>query len=118
MLYNFTGLGGDGAYPVSSVVVGKNGALYGTTENGGRSTSGSPPCGYQEFAGCGTVFELTPPATPGGAWTERVLHSFSGEHGDGAMPAAGLALSATGVLYGTTSGGGASGEGTVFAVKP
>jgi uncharacterized repeat protein (TIGR03803 family) len=34
------------------------------------------------------------------------------------MPVAGLALSATGLLYGTTSGGGATGNGTLFAIKP
>jgi uncharacterized repeat protein (TIGR03803 family) len=85
--------------------VGKNGALYGTTPNGGRFFKG-------------TVFELTPPATSGGAWTEKVLHSFSGENGDGATPVTALALSSTGVLYGTASGGGAAGQGTIFAVKP
>ena len=106
VLYNFTGgANGDGAYPGASVAVGKNGALYGTTPNGGRFFKG-------------TVFELTPPATSGGAWTEKVLHSFSGENGDGATPVTALALSSTGVLYGTASGGGAAGQGTIFAVKP
>ena len=98
---------GDGSFPVASVVIGKNGVLYGTTQYGGS-------------AGLGTVFELTPPTTPGGRWTEAVLHSFSGQNGDGSMPVAGLALSATGfgLLYGTTSEGGASGQGTVFVIKP
>jgi len=105
VIYSFTGTNGDGAYPGASVVVGKNGALYGTTPNGGRFFKG-------------TVFELTPPATPAGVWTETVLHSFSGENGDGSGPAAGLARSSTGVLYGTASGGGTAGNGTVFAIKP
>ncbi len=83
----------------------ENGALYGTTQNGGGS------------AGSGTVFQLAPPATSGGAWTETVLHSFTGQNGDGAKPVAALVMSA-GVLYGTTSKGGTAGKGAVFAVAP
>ena len=46
-----------------------------------------------------------------GAFT--VLHSFTGP--DGGNPSAvGLTLDASGNLYGTTSGGGASGSGVVF----
>ena len=43
---------------------------------------------------------------------ETVLHSLSGL--DGVIPEAGLIYDAAGSLYGTTSGGGASGAGTVF----
>jgi uncharacterized repeat protein (TIGR03803 family) len=116
VIYSFTGVNGDGATPVASVFVGASGVLYGTTENGGTATS-TCPATYYVNAGCGTVFELTPPTTPGGAWTETVLHSFSGLT-DGSLPVAGLTLSKAGVLYGTTSAGGASGQGTVFAIKP
>ncbi len=116
VIYNFTGTNGDGAGPVSSLVVGHDGILYGTTQYGGSASS---PCAatFHNLGGCGTVFELTPPTTPGGAWTENVLHVFSGQDGDGSMPVAGLALSSAGVLYGTTSAGGA-GAGTVFAILP
>jgi hypothetical protein len=114
VLYSFTGINGDGAEPAASVVVGKNGALYGTTERGGSTTA--CPVSYDFIAGCGTVFKLTPPAAPGGAWTETVLHDFTDANGDGSMPVAGLALSSTGVLYGTTSAGGTAGKGTIFAV--
>jgi hypothetical protein len=117
VIYNFTGLNGDGGYPSSSVVVGKNGALYGTTQYGGGSTSSSP-CSSAGVSGCGTAFQLTPPTTPGGPWTETILHSFTGQDGDGSIPLAGLALSSTGVLYGTTSSGGTAGNGTVFAIVP
>lgn len=117
VLYSFEGLNGDGAYPSANLVLGINGVLYGTTQYGGSATSGSP-CTFYGVSGCGTVFELTPPAVPGGAWTEKVLHSFTGQHGDGAIPIAGLALGPSGVLYGTTSRGGAAGLGTVFAIKP
>jgi hypothetical protein len=119
VVYNFTGADGDGAAPVAGVVLGKNGAIYGTTSSAGSTASDSAcPALYPGIAGCGIVFELAPPSTPGGAWTETILHSFSGASGDGAIPLAGLTLSSTGVLYGTTSAGGTAGKGTVFAVAP
>src|ERR1022692_4429601 len=117
VIYSFTGIDGDGANPSASVVAGKNGALYGTTQNGGSATSACPSS-YYVLAGCGTAFELTPPAAPGGTWTENGLHSFSGQNGDGAIPVGGLALSSTGGLYGTTPAGGTAGKGTVLAIKP
>ena len=30
---------------------------------------------------CGAVFELSPPKTKRGMWTEKVLHAFSQRHG-------------------------------------
>jgi hypothetical protein len=121
LIYNFTGINGDGAQPVASIAVGKNGAIYGTTEAGGSVASDSACPGsalYQLYPGCGTVFALTPPSTSGGTWTETLLHSFSGQNGDGAGPLAGLVLSPSGVLYGTTSAGGTAGKGTAFAIEP
>jgi len=105
VIYSFAGSNGDGSGPVASVVVGQNGALYGTTVGGGS-------------ANLGTVFKLTPPATSGGPWTETVLHSFTGQNGDGATPLAALVLGPSGVLYGTTSKGGTAERGAVFAVAP
>jgi uncharacterized repeat protein (TIGR03803 family) len=61
------------------------------------------------------VFELTP--TAGGGWTEKVLYSF-GNGTDGAYPLAGLIFDAARNLYGTTSGGGTYGDGTVFELTP
>ena len=99
VIYSFTGQGSDGAYPEAGLVLSpKSGLLYGTTYGGGT-------------AGYGTVFSLTPAV--GGTWTEKVLYSFAGSP-DGANPLAGLTLSAKGVLYGTTYGGGGLGWGTVF----
>ena len=115
VLHSFKGLDGDGAFPAGSLVVGGNGSLYGTTQYGGSATFGSP-CTSNGASGCGTAFVLTPPAVPGGAWTESVLHSFTGTNGDGAIPEGPLLLSPTGVLYGTTSAGGTANYGTVFSL--
>ncbi|HUO31288.1 MAG TPA: choice-of-anchor tandem repeat GloVer-containing protein [Bryobacteraceae bacterium] len=117
VLYYFTAANGDGAYPSANVVLGPNGVLYGTTQYGGSATTGSP-CSSNGVSGCGTVFQLTPPTTPGGAWTETILHSFTGQNGDGSIPMAGLLAASDGTLYGTTSGGGASNKGTVFSIVP
>jgi len=119
VIYNFAGANGDGALPAAGLVVGESGALYGTTSAGGSAASASAcPASYYVFGGCGIVFKLTPSSSPSGAWTGTVLHSFSGANGDGAIPLAGLTLSSSGVLYGTTSAGGTAGRGTVFAVAP
>ena len=75
------------------------------------------------FTGCssGSGTSLSP--SPAGLSAERarpsvtygVLYSFKGGSGDGADPYAGV-ISVNGTLYGTTYSGGASGDGTVFAV--
>jgi uncharacterized repeat protein (TIGR03803 family) len=101
-LYPF-GLATDGANPAGNVVE-KDGVLYGATQYGG------------EF-GYGTVFSFTPPASPGGAWVETLLWSFSGGS-NGAYPSRSVAIGNGGVLYGTTQKGGAKGKDTVFALTP
>jgi uncharacterized repeat protein (TIGR03803 family) len=102
VLYNF-GKSSDGKTPTAGLIFDAAGNLYGTTLDGGTHDSG-------------TVFELTPVA---GSWTERVLHSFSQDTGDGYWPFAGLIFDATGNLYGTASAGGANNfGGTVFEITP
>jgi uncharacterized repeat protein (TIGR03803 family) len=117
VLYSFAG-GGDGAYPETALVMDKGGVLYGTTTYGGTG-----PCySYEQTPGCGVVFSLTPPKAPGGAWTEAVLHTFTGG-ADGAFPN-GVTSNADGVLYGTTQADGIAacpnmgGCGTVFTLTP
>jgi uncharacterized repeat protein (TIGR03803 family) len=109
-LHSFTG-GSDGAWPQSRVVLGPDGALYGTTFGGNGSSCSNN--------GCGTVFRLTPPSSPCHAvscpWIEKILYSFSGA--DGALPAGGdLVFDHSGNIYGTTSSGGANNFGAVFKV--
>jgi len=103
----------DGSQPLSTgLVFDTQGRLYGTTFSGGIVANST----------LGTVFQLTPPAAPGGAWSETVIYSFAGGS-DGANPESGLVFGKNGVLYGTTFNGGGTvcagaGCGTVFALKP
>jgi len=120
ILYSFCPTGNscvDGAYPAAGLVFDSAGNLYGTTEGGGAYYECS-----SGLAGCGTVFELSSPASPGGMWTETVLYSFCAAPGcaDGFSPTSQLAIDASGRLYGTTGEGG-NGHlptGTVFELSP
>ncbi|HXM44978.1 MAG TPA: choice-of-anchor tandem repeat GloVer-containing protein [Bryobacteraceae bacterium] len=112
LLHEFSGAPGDGQAP-NSVVVGSGGVLYGTTQYGG-----SGPCN-DVHPGCGTVFSLAPPSTPGGPWTETVLYNFAGAPNDGSGPTANLVVGSGGVLYGTTASGGSNyNSGTAFSLTP
>lgn len=105
VLYNFTGQNGDGAnsWSIAIPVVAPNGAIYGTTTNGGAY-------------GDGTVFELQQPSSgSGGTWTETVLYSFLGAgYGNDSS----VIMGPDGILYGFVSGAGAYGKGMVFALVP
>ena len=103
VLYSFKG-GDDGSNPEAALVADHSGNLYGTTSGGGGA------------CGCGVVFMLSPPARQGGDWVETILYRFQG--GEAATPEAGLIFDAAGNLYGTTSHGGASNDGTVFKLTP
>src|SRR5450432_3855008 len=107
MVYGFTGQP-DGVSPNAALVADAVGNLYGTTAFGGTD----PRCS------CGTVFELSPPATAGGAWTENILYSFQGGDSDGTRPTGTLTFDAQGNLYGTTRSGGSSNRGTIFEISP
>jgi uncharacterized repeat protein (TIGR03803 family) len=84
----------DGSYPYAGLTLYK-GVLYGTTTMGGASN-------------LGTIFSIR----PSGAYTS--LYSFKGGTEDGQYPYAGVIFDKTGVLYGTTYGGGTDNAGTVF----
>lgn len=106
VLHNFSGA--DGRNCAAALVFGSTGAIYGTTTGG---TLGAPD-------GNGAVFQLAPPSTAGGAWTETVLWN-SGLNGNLNGT---LAIGPTGTLYATTQGDEvpitALQYGTVDAVSP
>jgi uncharacterized repeat protein (TIGR03803 family) len=101
----------DGKY-ASGLIQGTDGNLYGTTSEGGAHFCKIRKRNY----GCGTVFRMT----PSGKLT--TLYSFCPQGGkickDGAAPYAGLIQATDGNFYGTTSGGGANNDGTVFKITP
>ena len=106
-LYFFTG-GSDGANPSGPLVRDKLGNFYGTARTGGLKN--------KQTNNNGTVYELSPPATAGGAWTETTLHEFSGTpYNDGSQPNYGL-IEVNGKFFGTTAQGGAANLGTVFSL--
>jgi uncharacterized repeat protein (TIGR03803 family) len=87
----------DGAFSVSALLQASDGALYGTTLDGGAAP----------FGGYGVVFRI-----PLNDTNLTVIHSFFGD--DGACPQSALIEGTNGVLYGTTSSGGLSNVGTIF----
>lgn len=104
VLYSFTG-GSDGGYPDAGLLSASKGVLYGSTSYGGLSKTPN-----------GVVYQLTPPAKAGGAWTQTVIYTFKGGS-DGAYPFGGLVLNSN-LIFGTTYGGGTSGLGTVYELLP
>jgi uncharacterized repeat protein (TIGR03803 family) len=112
-LYQFLA-GSDGDAPLSRVVFGPDGALYGTTQSGGNDACAGG-------AGCGTVYRMTPPARlcsrVSCQWNESVLHAFTSGI-DGAIPYYGdLTFNAAGDLFGTTALGGVHNQGTLFQLS-
>jgi uncharacterized repeat protein (TIGR03803 family) len=89
----------DGATPSAGLVQGTNGSFYGTTEYGGDS-------------GDGTVFKITP------SGMLKTLYSFCAHTNctDGLYPEAALVQGSNGKFYGTTTEGGANGEGTLYRI--
>ena len=102
-LHNFASVANDddGELPYAGLVQGANGDLYGTNIVGGTG-------------GGGTVFKITP------SGTLTTLYNFcsAANCADGRSPEAGLVQTPNGDLYGTTVGGGAYNDGTVFKLTP
>lgn len=117
VLYSFQGPPNDGHEPLG-VNIDAHGRIFGATLFGGSETT----C-FFKADGCGTIFELDPPATGSGQWRERILYNFPGAP-DGAAPHASLILAADGTIYGETGYGGSStacpylgGCGTIFQLR-
>ena len=82
------------------MVLGSDGALYGTTEYGGSNNLGA-------------VFRLN---RDGSQYV--VIYSFGSSSGDGSYPKAPLIRAASGGLFGTAQFGGNTNYGTIFRLNP
>jgi uncharacterized repeat protein (TIGR03803 family) len=91
----------DGEIPYGGLIFDEEGALYGTTTDGGSN-------------GGGVAFKLTPPAPGQTLWKETVLFNFKSN----AHPYGGLIFDEEGALYGTTRSGGSHNSGSVFKLTP
>jgi len=97
VVYSFTG-GADGGQPNTSLTRDPAGNLYGATLGGG-------------FFGHGTIFRVDSNGK------ETVIYSFPGGNSPANINAP-LIRDPAGNLYGTSSAGGNSGQGTVFKLAP
>src|SRR5438270_11360764 len=80
-------------WPQGGLLEDSAGNLYGTTRAGGTY-------------GVGTVFELSPPAVSGGAWTITTLYNFVPYGSGGYVPISELVPDQAGAFFGTTYAGG------------
>jgi hypothetical protein len=125
-IYAFRGVtngGTDGFTPAGGLIIDGKENLYGTTAYGGDGSC----ILLGTKAGCGIVYELSPPAEKGGQWTYKILYNFQGGH-DGYFPSGNLVIDKAGNLYGATQFGGGKGTtcnviyggqcGTVFELSP
>ena len=101
VLYSLTGSLGNSCGPAWALLMDAGGNLYDTTECAGANNLGN-------------VFKLT---NAGGSWTYTSLHDFTGGN-DGSLPLSGVAIDASGNLYGTTYFGGAFNAGVVWEITP
>jgi uncharacterized repeat protein (TIGR03803 family) len=102
-LYSFCSQGNctDGASPQGTLVQATNGNFYGATPGGGAN-------------GGGTIFKIT----PSGMLTTLYSFCSQGNCTDGYGPFGALVQATDGSFYGTTIGGGANDNGTVFKIAP
>jgi hypothetical protein len=104
LLYAFTGKADGNLEDVYSPLILSGGSLYGIASGGAKS------CG--QF-GCGSVFELTPPQSGNGSWTEATLFNFKGTKTSG-LPTWIAGFDDGGSLYVST----ALGKGAVVQLSP
>lgn len=96
VVWNF-GKGSDGDYPLSSVLIGPRGKLFGATQQGGTHLGG-------------ILYEL---ARKRRGYSERILWNFDrGPYGYD--PEGNLIMDGEHRIYGTAYAGGSTGDGTVF----
>ena len=101
VLHNFSGA--DGNSPYAGVTFDQQGRIYGTTCYGGSNQDGA-------------VYRLV---HEGEGWVSSPIYSFGPPQSeDGSGPLARVVFGPDGLLYGTTGGGGTTGSGTVFSLRP
>ena len=105
--YNSTAADADGAHPNGNLILSGD-YLYGMTSIGG-TCSDCTDDGDPE--GCGTIFRIHKVNVTDYA----ILHHFTDETNDGSRPEGSLTLDGT-TLYGMTTGGGDSYNGTIFKI--
>jgi uncharacterized repeat protein (TIGR03803 family) len=141
ILYSFTG-GADGGHPAAGLIMDGAGNLYGMSSEyllPGNVFELSPSAGgwteqviYATPAwggltmdaagniygttGANEVFELTPNGS--GGWNPAVIHTFACAPNDGCDAQGAPVLDQAGNLYGVTSEGGATNNGTVYKLSP
>jgi hypothetical protein len=103
-----------GLNPQGTLVMDSAGNLFGAAAAGGAGMASF--CGD---TGCGSIFELQPPSSPGGQWSLLDIHDFLAKSPDGVTPNS-VTLGPGGALYGTTVSGGVGGlnGGIVFRLIP
>lgn len=90
----------NGANPMSPLLEGSDGRLYGTTYSGGTTNS------------AGVVYRLNKDGTG-----FEVLRTFTGVQGDGRHPCGRIVEAGDGFLYGTTERGGANDQGSLYRLS-
>lgn len=84
---------GDGkGVALGKLAIDSKGKLYGVTQMGGVA----------DTMVAGTVYQLTPPATTGGSWAERILYKFRNVRGSFYFPQMSVTIGKNGALYGST----------------
>jgi uncharacterized repeat protein (TIGR03803 family) len=96
ILHSFSATG-DGVFPEAGLAL-SGSTLFGTTEIGGTSSNG-------------VLFRIN---TDGSGYS--VVHNFVGDTNDGGHPISNLTIVGS-TVFGTTSLGGASGDGTIFSIS-
>lgn len=96
ILWNFGG-NPDGCNPLDTLWIDASGNFYGTTYSGGTDNAGM-------------IFKLTQ------SGNETRLYNFNGGS-TGAFPVGGPIVDKAGNIYGTTSEGGTTGQGTIYEVS-
>lgn len=102
VLHSFKG-GATGDSPISSLVAGKDGSLYGTTSDGGAAS-----------CGCGVIYKMTHTSA---GWSQSVVYRFPGTPSPG-FAYNGMIRDPEGNFYGATVHGGAGNDGAIYKFTP